>query len=148
LDSYTFEKQFPSPIFCSGVAVGQRITWSRELNREGGRTNTQDAKAISELGAEAERRVRAGEAITLPLICTYGAERLWFEKTHYARKAGEGKTGRKPSRLDGYSERLDGTIQETAREDASTWNGELDGGVLREFCQVVVYYVRKRLSRP
>jgi len=28
------------------------------------------------------------------------------------------------------------------------WNGELDTGDLNEFCQVVVYYLRKRLSRP
>ena len=31
---------------------------------------------------------------------------------------------------------------------AKDWNGELDGGELREFCQVVVYWLRKRLARP
>jgi uncharacterized protein (TIGR02646 family) len=28
------------------------------------------------------------------------------------------------------------------------WNGELETGDLQEFCQVVVYWLRKRLSRP
>jgi uncharacterized protein (TIGR02646 family) len=28
------------------------------------------------------------------------------------------------------------------------WNGESEAGDLREFCQVVVYWLRKRLSRP
>ena len=28
------------------------------------------------------------------------------------------------------------------------WNGESETGDLREFCQVVVYWLRKRLSRP
>src|ERR1700678_2787867 len=34
LDSCTFEKQFPSRIECSGVVMGQRISWSRELQGE------------------------------------------------------------------------------------------------------------------
>jgi uncharacterized protein (TIGR02646 family) len=29
-----------------------------------------------------------------------------------------------------------------------TWNGESDAGELRPFCQVVVYWLRKRLARP
>lgn len=31
---------------------------------------------------------------------------------------------------------------------AEDWDGELGGGELREFCQVVVYWLRKRLARP
>lgn len=114
LDSYTFEKQFPSRIECSGVVMGQSIRWARELQREGGRTTIVNAKAISEAASGAERRVRAGEEITLPLICTYGTERLWFEKGHRTRSTGGDRTRRKPSRLDGYRDCFNFTIQETA----------------------------------
>ena len=117
LDSYTFEKQFPSRIACSGVVMGQHLGWARELQREGGRTTTVDAKAISDAASVAEQRVRAGEEITLPLICAYGTERLWFEKGHYAGKTGRDRTRRKPSRLDGYRDCFNFTIQETALLD-------------------------------
>ena len=125
LDSYTFEKQFPSRIECTGVVMGQRITWDRELQREGGRTTTVGASPISEVARDAERRVRAGESITLPLVCAYGTERLWFEKSHRATKAG-GEWDRgsprvltkgRPSRLDGYRDCFNFTIQETALLD-------------------------------
>ncbi|HEY1184008.1 MAG TPA: AAA family ATPase [Bryobacteraceae bacterium] len=114
LDSYTFEKQFPSRIECSGVVMGQRISWTRELQHQGGRTTTVSAKAISEAASEAERRVMTGEDITLPLICTYGTERRWVEKVHYASKSAGDRTRRKPSRLDGYRDCLNSTIQERA----------------------------------
>jgi predicted ATP-binding protein involved in virulence len=105
LDSYTFEKQFPSRIECSGIVMGQDIIWARELQREGGRTTTGEAGAIRDHAGEAARRVRAGEEITLPLICAYGTERL--------RNPGANGTQGKPSRLDGYRRCLNFTIQET-----------------------------------
>ncbi|MGO4880646.1 MAG: AAA family ATPase [Bryobacteraceae bacterium] len=114
LDSYTFEKQFPSRIECSGEVMGRRITWARELQREGGRTTTIEAKSIAEAASEAERRVRAGEDVTLPLVCAYGTERLWFEETHHAPKSGVETSTHKPSRLDGYRDCIRFTIQETA----------------------------------
>ncbi len=117
LDSYTFEKQFPSRIECTGVVMGHRIRWARELRREGGRTTTVDAKPISEVARETERRVRAGENVTLPLICTYGTERLWFERSHHTPKAGVAGTRTLPSRLDGYRDSFNFTIQETALRD-------------------------------
>jgi predicted ATP-binding protein involved in virulence len=117
VDSYTFEKQFPARIESTGVVMGRRITWVRELQREGGRTTTVYARSISEIGRETERRVRAGEEITLPLICTYGTERLWFEKGHHARKTGGAGAKQGPSRFDGYRDCLNSTIQETALID-------------------------------
>src|SRR5580658_82984 len=35
IDSYTFEKQFPARIECTGVVLGHRMSWARELLREG-----------------------------------------------------------------------------------------------------------------
>lgn len=114
-DSYTFEKQFPARIECTGFVMGRKMQWARELQREGGRTTTSDAKAISEAAADAAKRVRAGEDITLPLICVYGTERLWFEKTHHKPKSGSAR--HKPSRLDAYRDSFDFAIQETALVD-------------------------------
>jgi predicted ATP-binding protein involved in virulence len=117
LDSYTFEKQFPSRIECAGVVMGRYISWARELQREGGRTTTGEAAAIRDLASEAAGRVRAGEEITLPLICSYGTERLWFETRHRKSSARANGTNGMPSRLDGYRDCLEFEIQETALID-------------------------------
>ena len=53
LDSCTFEKQFPARIECSGLVMGKTVSWVRELQREGGRTTSVDAKAVSEGDARA-----------------------------------------------------------------------------------------------
>jgi len=94
--------------------MGKRIGWARELQREGGRTTTVDAKAIGEVASESERCVRAGEKITLPLICTYGTERLWYQTSHHKPKTGANRAERMPSRLDGYRDSIKYEIQETA----------------------------------
>lgn len=116
-DSCTFEKQFPSRIGTCGLVLGRDLKWTRELSREGGKTSSVDAKTISTVATEAQARVRSGEEITLPLICTYGTERLWFEATHRKSKKGEGGKVRLPSRLDGYLDCINFTIQESALLD-------------------------------
>jgi len=116
-DSCTFEKQFPSRVETCGLVLGRDIKWTRELSREGGRTSSVDAKTISTIAGEAERKVRSGEEITLPLICAYGTERLWIEATHRPNKKREGSKGRLPSRLDGYLDCINFTIQESALLD-------------------------------
>jgi predicted ATP-binding protein involved in virulence len=113
LDSYTFEKQFPSRIECTGAVMGRPINWSRELRREGGRTTTGGAAAIRDLAGGATARVRNGEPITLPLISSYGVERLSFVTIG---RRGDAPNGR-PSRLDGYRDCLQDLIQETALID-------------------------------
>ncbi len=113
-DIYSFEKQFPSIIQARGLVMGEELKWTRELIREGSRTSSVDAKPISAVASKTESRVRAGEEITIPLICTYGTERLWFEATHRKSKKQENVKSRLPSRLDGYRDCFDFTIQETA----------------------------------
>jgi predicted ATP-binding protein involved in virulence len=115
-DSFTFEKQFAARIECSGFVMGKSITWARELRREGGRTTSVDATSMRDAARDAGERVRAGEAVTLPLISTYGTERLWFEKSHKPKPANHG-TRRLPSRLDGYRDCFHFTIQESALID-------------------------------
>ena len=84
--------------------------WARELTHEGGRTTAKDANDIVSAATEAERRVRSGEEVTLPLICTYGCERLWFE-SHGPRSASKEASSQLPSRLDGYKDCIDFTIE-------------------------------------
>jgi len=112
-DGYTFEKQYPSRIECEGVVMGERLHWARGLQHEGGRTTTVDAKPIIRAASEAQRRVQNRQDITLPLICAFGTERLWFEKSHHKVKRSEADPRRLPSRLDGYRDCLNFTIQET-----------------------------------
>jgi predicted ATP-binding protein involved in virulence len=113
-DRVTFEKQFPVRIECSGVVLGKSLQWARELRLDGGRTTTVDAKPLSEAAADAVRRMRSGEDVTLPLVCAYGTERLWFEKLHRRPKGELAAPRGKPSRLDGYRDSFDFAIQETA----------------------------------
>lgn len=113
-DSYTFEKQFPARIECAGTAMGQRAAWARELSREGGRTSTSEARPIIEIARKAEEKVRAGDAATIPLICNYGTERLWFEKKYRRAQPVTNGAGTRPSRLDGYRDCFNFEIQETA----------------------------------
>ena len=49
-DSTTFEKQFPARIEAQGTVLAQEVAWARELNREGGRTTTAEAKEPLPLG--------------------------------------------------------------------------------------------------
>jgi predicted ATP-binding protein involved in virulence len=113
-DSVSFEKQFtPAPrIEASGQVMGQDITWSRELSSEKGRTTTIEAKKLIDVAKEADRKVRVNEVVTLPMICCYGVERLWFESGH--RKSEKRKPSQElPSRFDGYRDCTSFEIQET-----------------------------------
>lgn len=92
---------------------GQPIRWARELLREGGKTTTGRTKEIVSLSEQADHAVREGKEIVLPLICSYGAERLWFESLHYKPKKKEGTAPRRPSRFDGYRDCTAFNIQET-----------------------------------
>lgn len=112
-DTVTFEKQFPAQVEASGLVMGQSVTWSRELSRERGRTTTVQAKALSTIASETDKKVRAGEEVDLPLVCSYGTERLWWESRH-RKKKGDDSSRTRPSRFDGYKDCTTFEIQETA----------------------------------
>lgn len=113
-DSTTFEKQFPAAIEVHGLVQGQPVQWTRQLLREGGKTTTGRTREIVSLAEQADHAVREGKEIILPLICSYGAERLWYESMHYKPKKKEDPTPRRPSRFDGYRDCTAFNIQETA----------------------------------
>jgi predicted ATP-binding protein involved in virulence len=112
-DSVTFEKQFPSRIEVHGHVMGRIVSWSRELGREGGRTTTIGAKDLAYIASQADRNVRDGKTIALPLICSYGTERLWYESPQRKRPKKGGFAKHWPSRFDGYRNCTAFEIQET-----------------------------------
>jgi predicted ATP-binding protein involved in virulence len=117
LDGFSFEKQFPARIEAEGVVMGRKLAWARELSHLQGRTTTAEAKGLVGVASETDQMVRDGEKIPLPLICSYGTERLWYESRHSKRGKKEELNPQLPSRLDGYRDCNVFEIQETALLD-------------------------------
>jgi predicted ATP-binding protein involved in virulence len=113
-DRFTFEPQFPTRVEALGQVMGKKLSWAREMGRAGGHTTTIGARALSETAQEAERAVQAGKHITLPLLCSFGTERLWFETQHKKSSRANSISHSKPSRLNGYKDCLYFEIQESA----------------------------------
>ncbi len=142
-DSISFEKQFPARAEFIGSVMDQGVRWERELAREGGRTTTVGSKQLSRIAREAEERVRSGENMTLPLLCAYGTERLWWESAD-RNKRNKKETGRKfPSRFDGYKKCTYFEIQET---DLLEWIREqVSAGQQRDSETVAFRVIRKAI---
>jgi len=111
-DSVSFEPQYPSRVEAAGLVMGQRLSWRRELNKPGGRTTTAEAKELTTIAADADLKIRENIEVDLPLICSYGAERLWYETPHRKKKTDDSAKLR-PSRFDGYVDCTAFEIQET-----------------------------------
>jgi len=112
-DSVSFEKQLPASVEFAGVVLDRSVTWARQLDREDGRTTTTGSRDLSLIANEAEERVRSGNEVTLPLLCAYGTERLWWESPE-RKGPGRKEAGPKfPSRFDGYRRCTSSEIQET-----------------------------------
>lgn len=103
---FTWEAQYPCAIEANGEVMGRAFRWRRALTSRDGRTTSVDARDIKAASTEADRSVRAGEDVTLPLVCYYGTGRLWNEPRRVrSEKPLTGKEGR--SRLAGYETCLD-----------------------------------------
>ena len=113
--TFSFEKQFPVRIEAHGEVLAQKLSWTRELTRESSKNTSRGAKELISVASEADRKVRANEPVRLPLICSYGTERLWFESRYRkTRKVEKEVTPQSPSRFDGYRDCNYFEIQETA----------------------------------
>lgn len=112
-DFISFEKQFPARVECEGVVLGRQVSWSRDLASDHGRTTTVGARALTKISEEADSMVRKGEPVTLPLVCTFGTERLWYETTQRKRANKKEPVKQYPSRFDGYRNCTTFEIQET-----------------------------------
>jgi predicted ATP-binding protein involved in virulence len=77
--SIQWEQVYPCEVNAHGRVEGQDIAWSRSLNTPNGRTTYGKAGAIKRLAAEADRAIRDGRDMPLPLISYYGTGRLWQE---------------------------------------------------------------------
>ena len=113
-DRISFEKQYPTRIEVEGTVLGRKVTWSRELSREGGRTNTAGTKKLSEISSHIDDLVRKQLNVDLPLVCSYGTERLWYEYKHNKSSRADSESRRWPSRFYGYRDCNVFVIQETA----------------------------------
>ncbi len=106
---FRFEEQYPIEIIATGQVLGSPCTWSRSLSRPKGRSTTGGALALRRLAASADKQVRDGEPVTLPLISYYGTGRLWLEPRHNAQVKNADKLAKKRelSRLEGYKNSVD-----------------------------------------
>ncbi len=116
-DSFTFEKQFPARLEATGEIMERSLTWARELARENGRTTYVEAKTVSSTANDAAHKVREGGSLILPLVCSYGTERLWYESRHHKNSRSKEAKKAQPSRFDGYEDCNQFEIQETALLD-------------------------------
>lgn len=104
-----FEAQYPAVIKASGSVLGNQLTWERSVDTPEGKTRFKLATNVKSLAAEADRKVRAAEQITLPLISYYGTGRLWQEpRAQSLVKNAEKLIGQKDlSRFEGYKNSVD-----------------------------------------
>jgi predicted ATP-binding protein involved in virulence len=116
-DSYSFERKFPARLEASGKVMGDSVNWARERKGEKGGTKCIEARTVYSAAREAYRKVHEKEEVTLPMICSYGTERLWFESRHRKNNRSKEGTNGQPSRFDGYEDCNEFEIQETALLD-------------------------------
>jgi len=116
-DSSSFERQLPVRLQASGLVMGTPVTWARQRNRERGGTSYSETRNVAQMARQAGKSVRENSPVLLPLICSYGAERLWDEAPKPQRRPKRETKNGKPSRLDGYEDCLDFGIQEAVLSD-------------------------------
>ncbi len=97
-----WEKQYPVTVTATGpVLDGRSITWTRNLETEGGRTRYERAKSIKDVSALIQRNIREnGQSLNIPLVAYYSTQRYKKEKNNMGVES-EG------SRLRGYFNALD-----------------------------------------
>ncbi|MCA9131229.1 MAG: AAA family ATPase [Planctomycetales bacterium] len=77
--SVQWEHLYPCEVSAHGYVQRQQISWRRSLNSPNGRTTYVDASEIKRIAADADRAIRTGDSLALPLISYYGTGRLWQE---------------------------------------------------------------------
>lgn len=119
---FTFEKQWPVTISAEGVVnafktnkAEDKLAWSRSLNGPNGKTTRKNAAPIREYAEEADRRVRTGKEVTLPVLAYYSTSRLYLEPRRTQRRQ---RTPDKKdlSRFVGYRDCIDKRLDTKALE--------------------------------
>ncbi|MFT8362813.1 MAG: AAA family ATPase [Sporolactobacillus sp.] len=80
--TYTSEPQFPCSINCTGQIDGKSFSWKRSINNKNGRTDRINAKKITKLASDMQRKItqEVNKEIILPIISYQGAGRLYSQK--------------------------------------------------------------------
>lgn len=109
--SVTRERQYPVVVQgCLHMQDDSSLTWSRELQGDGGRTTTRHAKELMDYASHLQKRIRDGQIDTvLPLIAYYGTGRLWARKQSRTLPNGRKRSGL-TSRIRGYKDCLDASF--------------------------------------
>lgn len=105
----TFERVIPCKVCCEGRVHGQDLLWSRQLASVRGRTNRVGARRLVQC---VDRVVQEDkQAMSFPLIVSYGTGRLWIEPraTRQALSAVRKPLG-KASRFEAYRGCLEPTV--------------------------------------
>ncbi|MCP5199069.1 MAG: AAA family ATPase [Gammaproteobacteria bacterium] len=104
-----WEHVFPCEVTAHGRVLEQDIRWTRALNTPGGRTTYGEAGDIKRLAIQADKAIRSGQDILLPLISYYGTGRLWQEPRESFKVSDPMRVAsrKEQSRLAGYSNSVD-----------------------------------------
>jgi predicted ATP-binding protein involved in virulence len=106
----SFEKQYPVEVEATGTLSSDLtdgvLTWSRSIKKEGGNTTQKDARSLTAVAEEADRQVRDGNEVLLPVLAYYGTDRLH----HPEPRRENGIEKEDLSRFAGYRKCLDGRI--------------------------------------
>ena len=113
-DSYTFEKQFPVRIEASGEVMDDRVTWAIGRIKAEKASNYVEIENLSKIAMDASQKVMTNSLVVLPVACSYGTERLWFETRHRKQIRSQEDDRGQPSRLLGYEDCNEFEIQESA----------------------------------
>ena len=104
-ESQDIQPQYPVEIMAAGGIDGSTITWKRSLNGENGSTTIKDARAMTDIAKNYQKRLRDGDtSLVLPMIAYYGTGRLW--DYHREKKT---DTFKDNTKTNGYIDSLDGT---------------------------------------
>ena len=108
-DGVRWEDQYPVTVESTGSVMGDTLTWSRTLASDKGRTTYVDARSVKTRAEQAQRAVKRGEEVTLPLLSYYGTGRLWNVPRERAKVRGAEQlaSGAKRSRLTAYANSVD-----------------------------------------
>lgn len=98
------QPQYPVEVFAEGCVAGQSIKWRRTLNSETGNTTIIEAKDMTQISEDYQKKMMRGDTtLVLPIIAYYGTGRLW----DYHRKK-KNDTFKTSNRANGYIDCLDG----------------------------------------
>ncbi len=99
------QAQYPVKITAEAVIDGRSIQWERSLNTAKGQITIKDAREITAVAENYQKRLRLGDTtLMLPILAYYGTGRLW--DYHREKQTDVFETN---TRTNGYIDSVDGT---------------------------------------